>query len=295
MNEGLIQQAKVWAADPTKLPLLFDALRAEADRAIDGMRAGGFEAEKVPYSAEELARRLTAYEGLTDDLARVVALVTHWSDEAGGRVVGRLIGRLANALGRTTGTGPWLALDRYPALLVLYAAGLGAVVGGRESLLAPILAGPFTVDQNRWKSNVVVLYPQNVIDHRHAQQLPGLDRRHTPVSDHLIDVARPWLAELEPDQRAQERAFDRFELLLGLVMYDLSGQQGHGGWAPIGSFWWRYRYGDTIWDDLASEIDVAGENWPLLKAGLFGASSQRLAESLKGYLALVTRAANGAM
>jgi hypothetical protein len=272
--------------------VLFDAVHAETGRMIEGMRAEGFDAHAPAYSKEEFARRLAGYEGLTNELCRAVATVMYWlTDVAGARVISRLVGRLANSARRPAGVPTWLELDRYPALLVLYAAGLGAVTGDREQLLAPLLGGRHSTDQQgRLLPNIRVLYAQNVIGEREARQLPGLERNHTPVSDYLLGVARPWLAGLEHEDGAFERAFDRFEFLVGLVMYDLS-RQGQGSWAPVGRFAWRGQYGEKVWAEVTSEVEVAGDAWPLLKAGLFGASSERLAESLRGYVALVNQAA----
>ena len=291
MTEGLIAQVKDWAADPTMLPRMSTALGLEAGRVIEGMRGDGF-GENQTYSSEELASRVGAYEELAAEISRAVALVGHWSDETGARIVGRLIGRLANALGRSNGQVPWLELDRYPALLVMYAAGIGAVLAGHETQLVEILTRPHVLERERWTPNVLVLYPGNVIDHRIAQQLPGLERRHTPLSDHLAEILGTWLSEVEPDQKAFERGLDRFELLLGLIYYDLAQGSGRGGWAPLGRFTWRYNYGGTIWAELSREIEEASDGWPLLKAGLFGGSADRLQTSSKAYFALVANAAN---
>ncbi len=291
MTEGLIQQVNDWAADPTKLPRMSAALGLEAGHVIEGMRGDGF-GENQAYSSEELARRVGDYEELAAGMGLAAALVGHWSDETGARVVGRLIGRLANALSRSNGQRPWLDLDRYPALLVMYAAGVGAVLGGHETLLVEILTRPHLLERERWTPSVLVLYPGNVIDHRIAQQLPGLERRHTPLSDHLAEVLGVWLAAIEPDKKAFERSFDRFELLLGLIFYDLAQGPDRGGWAPLGRFTWRYSYGGTIWAELAREIEEAADGWALLKTGLFGGSADRLQTSSKAYFALVSNAAN---
>ena len=292
MTEGLIAQMKSGAADPTRLPVLAESLSAEVARVADAVRSDDFSATRA-FSTEELDHRVDAFEGLTAELAKSLALVAHWGNDSGAHLLGRLIGRLTNAPGRTSGQGEWLELDRYPALLALYSAGVGAVLANRDRHLAPILAGEWSLDsQGRFVPNTLVLYSGNVIDHRIARQLPGLDRRHTPVSDHLAEVLGQWLVDLEPDNRVFERAFDRFELLLGLVFYDLASQRDRGGWAPVGRFCWRNRYDGTIWDDLAKEIRDGGERWPLLEAGLFGGSADRLAASLKAYVGIGVQAAS---
>lgn len=282
MNEELVRRVKEWDADPTKAPVLHDLLHGEATRVIEALHDQGFDSS-APYSKEELARRAAAYETLTEDLGRGAALVAYWSGTTDERLVPGLVVRLANAMERENGVVPWLEMHLYPALLVLYAGGLGAVVGRREEQLAGLLASAGVRQRGEWKPNVLVLHAHGAIDHRIAKDLPGLERRHTPISDHLAEILRPWLEELEPDQAAFERAFDRFEYLHGLVMFDLTRGGPGGGWAPVGRFSWRgERYG-AVDQEVSSQIAAAGTQWSLLRAGLFGGDQGRLSESVRGW------------
>lgn len=288
MNEELIRQVKGSVADPTKAPLLRDLLQAEAARVIAALRDEQFTAG-LPYSKEELARRAAAYEALTEDLGRAAALGTYWEKTTDNRIVPAIVARLANAMERSNGVSVWLDLFLYPAVLVLYAGGLGAVLGHREEQLADLLASVIIRDREEWKPVVLVLSAPAAIDHRVAKDLPGLERRRTPMSDHLCEVLRPWLEELEPDQVAYERAFDRFEYLHGLVMFDITRQAGRGGYAPVGRLSWRGEYGNGIELALADEIAAAAASWPPLRGGLFGGDADRLAESVKGWSELIAR------
>jgi len=282
MNEELIRQVKEWVADPTKAPVLHDLLQGEAARAIEAMHDEQF-AAGTPYTKEELPRRAAAYEALTEDLGRAAALVAYWGKTTDDRIVPRILARLANAMERGNGVVPWLEMHLYPALLVMYAGGLGAVIGRREEQLVGLLASAQVRERSEWKPNVLVLNTHGVIDHPIAKELPGLERRHTPMSDYLAEVLRPWLEGIEPDQAAFERAFDRFEYLLGLVMFDLRRQGPGGGWAPVGRLSWRgERYG-AVDGEISAEIAAAGSDWPLLRAGLFGGEQGRLTESLEGW------------
>lgn len=282
VNQQLIDQVKEWVADPAKGPALHDLLHAETTRVIEALRDEQF-AAGTPYSTDQHVRRIDAFEELTGDLGRAAGLVAYWGGETDDRLVPGLIGRLANAPDRGSGQIPWLQLYLYPAMLVLYAGGLGAVIGRREELLAGILAASLSREREEWKPNVLVLHPQAVIDHDLATKLPGLERRKTPVSDHLVKALWPWLAELEPHQESFERAFDRYEYLLGLVMFDLRVAEGHDGWAPVGRFSWRGQYGKAIDTAVGQEIVAAGASWPLLRARLFGGNIDRLNESAKGW------------
>ena len=282
MNEEMLRRVKELVGDPTKGPALHDLFQADAARVIEAMRDESF-APGTGYSDEELARRVGAYEALVEDLARAAALAAYWSGTTDERLVPAVVARLANAFERTSGEGVWLDLSIYPAVLVLYGAGLGAVIGRREAQLAGLLGGATIREREEWKPVAVVLSAQAALDHKTARSLPGLEKRRTPMSDHVCEVLRPWVEDLEPDQSTYERAFDRWEYLLGLVMFDLTRTAGRRSYAPVGRLSWRGDYGNGIEVALGEEIAAAGAGWPPVFAGLFGGDAARLAESAEGW------------
>ena len=72
--------------------------------------------------------------------------------------------------------------------------------------------------------------------------LPGLDRRHTPCSDHLFEVLKPLLDELLFLGSEYERAFDIFEVLYAIEY----AFQSDRGWGPVGRFGWKGVRGDSV-------------------------------------------------
>lgn len=289
MNDALLAQVRELVADPTKAPALHALLQGEVARVIEGMRGESLSAG-AQYSDEELARRVAAYEALTENLARAAAVVAYWGNTTDDRLVPGIVARLANAMDRGNGVTVWLELYLYPAVLVLYGGALGAVIGNREEQLAPLLDSATVREQGEWKKVALVLSGAAAISNQVAKRLPGLDRRYTATSDHLCEVIRPWIEELEPDQESYERSFDRGEYLLGLVMFDLT-RQAHGrGYAPVGRLSWRGNYGGGIEMALEQEIASAGQTWPLLRAGLFGRDPARLAEAVAGWNSYIVEA-----
>jgi hypothetical protein len=262
---------------PNEGPALHEIVHAEAARVIEGMQAESLNAG-VEYSMDEFVRRLAAYEVLTEDLARAAALTAYWVKTTDDRLVPGIVARLANAMDRTAGQQPYLDLVRYPSLLVLYGGGLGAVIGRREEQLAGLLASPTIRERQEWQAIAVVVSGPAVIEHRIGRTLPGLERHHTPASDHLLEITGPWLQELESDQESFERWFDRWEFLDGLVAFDLSRQGRRGGWGPVGGFSWRAERGNPVDAEIGQEITSAGANWPLLRSGLFGGDAARRGE-----------------
>ncbi|MFI5258879.1 MAG: hypothetical protein ACHQ01_04630 [Candidatus Limnocylindrales bacterium] len=285
MNAEFLTRVDELAADATKGPTLHDVIGAEARRVVEAMRDESFAAKGVAFSNEELVRRVAACEGLVDDLSRAAAVIGYWSESADPRLLPWLVRRLANAVERGEGLLSWLGLVRYPALLVTYAGGLGAVIGGQEGLLGPMLTRPIIWENDGWKPAATHLSSATVLSDDLAKRLPGLERRTTPMSDHLVEITRPWLEDLEPDQIAFERAFDRYEFLAGLLMFDLTRGDNERGWGPIGRFHWRSRYVGGVSEEIGAELSANSVDWPLVRAGAFRGSGERAAESFHGYLA----------
>ena len=110
--------------------------------------------------------------------------------------------------------------------------------------------------------------------------LPGMERRHTPVSDYLVAHLRPVFRDYLPDEGDYEMTFDRFEYLFALVFADLERSSwGGGGWgAPPGRFAWRRQSriaGPDVVEVIAREMESLGSNWPPLKAGMFNSSLEQ--------------------
>lgn len=282
MSESLGEQVKALVGDPTMLPQLRDALHLGAGHAIEAMKDPSM-ALNLGYSAEELARRAEAYEVIAADLARATAVVGFWGTPELGRVVAEVVSKLANAIDRSAGVNVWTDLVLYPALIVEYASGLGAVMGGREAFLSPLLVSPFARQRQEWKPNVMVLHPGAVMDDRTGQQLPNMARRYTPLSDRLFDVLRDKFDGLVFDDATYELLFDRFECLLGLVFADLARGDGASVWAPVGRLGWRAHRREGIWIAIGAELDKQGERWPLLRGGAFDASADRMRASAAAY------------
>ena len=122
------------------------------------------------------------------------------------------------------------------------------------------------------------------MDNSVGQLLPGMSRHSTPVSDHFYALLREPMREYTPANDDYQRTFDRFEYLLGLIHADLNRRQfrENGLWGPVGCFAWRGRHlgmwEHGIRDEIKDELNQQGQNWPLVKAGLFGKSAERAEE-----------------
>jgi hypothetical protein len=225
-------------------------------------------------SFEDYLARVEQYEALAEPLMAVMAAGGYWGGEEHARLLGRCLARLADTPGDRNGVTVLLNLRLYPALLLTYACGIGAVLAGRFATLNTVLVSTRTWKDNKQVPLVQALTHKDVIDGDILKQRPELERHGTPISDHLFGLLKESLELCAIDEVEYQRAFDRFEYLYALVHGDLHEKESPIGhtWGPIGCFLWRR----GILEEVGREITDQVEGWPPLRAGLFGGSLERL-------------------
>jgi hypothetical protein len=244
----------------------------------------------TPFNPDLLVERLTRYEAVCEMLQAMLIVGCYWSEPEQDEVWARCLERVALPQDSRGGVVVnWQDLTLYPALLLLYAGGLAAISGGRNSTLAAILTSAKAQhpSSNRTEQLVLAVNTGSVTS-KIGNLLPGRERDYMPGSDYLHDVLRPAFKELVPNDEEYDDLFDRFEYIQNLVYSDLyEKQQGHGRVrAPLGRFFWRgphLRPGEDILERVGAEIAKMGDTWTLLQAGLFDGSLARLTE-IKGKL-----------
>jgi hypothetical protein len=254
-------------------------LVSEATEDLRGrLGSSDFPLDTPPPSPESVIQRIQAYDAAADILARVVAIgAYHGTSEQESLWIRsvRRVGQNDEPIGNRLVV--WDELQRYPALALAYAVGVASVSSGHFSLVGT-LASAAAIDE---KPLVRQIYPWKVLDDSFAKQLPGLERHHTPMSDHLHRVLRDVARDLVLSNDEYETAFDRFEYLWALLHVDAGWQEqpGRDGWGPVGRFGWRRRSnGQREPVIVTQELEREGEEWAPLRAGLFGGSLSRLQE-----------------
>lgn len=272
---------KRYLVDPSSKIRLRDLIHEETEKLFSEIISPTFDCQSQIQPSEELKQRVERYEALCETLLLVFVAGCYWGNEDATRLWVASLQRIANPSGSGGGLDYLLRLRRYPALLLLYSAGLAAVAAGNYATLAAILTKPKAHDdQNKSKAICSEIYSIAVMDRRFGNLLPGMDRHHTPVSGHLYVRLRGALREFLPRDEDYQDAFDRFEYLFGLVHADLNRDEFKSGWwGPVGCFAWRggrFNQDGRISQRIAAEIEAEGSNLPLLKAGLFGGSLEQL-------------------
>ena len=226
---------------------------------------------------DQLFERMRLYESTSQILMHLVANGAFWGGVTAQALWCTAIARIAGLKKMVSGMSDFLLLQIYPACLLFYSAGLGAIAGNHYETLKGICRDVLIVDNGVEKPVIRVALPWMVLTHSTARGLPGYENHQTPVNDLVFDVLREPLREYLPADSDYADAFDRFEYLTALVHLDLrlSSPSENFADAPLGSFSWRSELQNKpAIDRLSEEADRGGDDWAPVRSGLFQSLSR---------------------
>ena len=164
-----------------------------------------------------------------------------WAEKEQYQVWQRALQRLGSDV-FTAGTTVWIELKRYPATLLLYALGLGAVEARKYGLLKTLLG---TVFYREYQENEVasqVLPPFCLFAHgsEPMRLLEGMEGKHAPLNDWIHDTLREIAKPILPNDSQYTLTFDKLEVLIALAGAGTQPLSGHY-WAPPGAYGYRHQ------------------------------------------------------
>ena len=284
---------KRYLVDPAAKIRLRDLLYEETEKLVGELNETAFPGQTSLSNSEELKRRIDKYDALSETLLSMVVTGCFWGDQPQTKLWVDCLERIANATGGRNGLVYLIKLRYYPALLLLYGAGLAAVAAGNFQTLKSILSQPKVKNERGIEVPICTeIYTYSVMEKDLARLLPGYDRRHTPASDYIFERLRAPLREYTPRDDDYLSNFDYFEYLLALVYVDLHHRDREDAWwGPIGCFGWRGRnYGAAgAIVKIDNELATEGENWAPLRAGFFGGSIEQAKTAKEKFNAFLSK------
>jgi PilZ domain len=258
---------------------LHDLVFEETEKLYSQLTEANFPTN-VPVTDEEFIKRVHRYEELTEELVSIISIGCFWGEKNQEFLWAKLLERIANAAGPRHPSSPWVSLQSYPALLLLYAGGVAAIASEKYTALEALLIKPKLIAPNGDCRLIDGLSVAAVIeDERLSQILAGGGAQNGPLSTYLCGLLRERFRELVPSDHVYDEIFDRFEYLFALVWIDEGPIVARQDCIPLGRFAWRelsiLQGGASIEGKMGAEVSQQGKEWPAFRAGLFGGSTQR--------------------
>lgn len=274
--ELLVNSTKRFLAKSEYHIQLDELFTQETDRLITQLDAPDF-SPQVEWDQMAFGARVRKYEALTEPLASMTGVLGRWGNDSEYPLVLDIIRSLcAQAQKVRNGLTYFLNIRSYPAVLVFTAYGLGLVRTERWSTLHRL----FEVAIDRQDSKPVRLVESLFLNAWEGgekemwNKIEGLERRKTPLSDHLAILFLEWgknFTGLTPDFDFMFEHFEILGSLANLEQHDKSGVQAvlsdnsqpNWKWMPVGRSTWN----SSIATKLITALQVEPMRSALTRAG----------------------------
>lgn len=178
-------------------------------------------------------------------------------------------------------------LSWYPVVLLLYTGGVSAIAANNYENLKEALHVTIPGHDGRRRKLVRAYGEWSKHAYDLFKLLPGRERNHVPMSEHLFINAKGFLDNLSLHDDEYEEAFDRFEVLLSLEHAEQYARESEHNrhWAPTGRFRWKLMHGAerSPYHRVLSEADGSKQNWRPIEHGMFQGSYERFLDVAKGF------------
>jgi hypothetical protein len=248
--ELMVTSTKRFLAKPEFRIQLDDLIGEEARKLDRTLQTPDF-ALTGAFSKGFIAQRIARLESATEPLARIAGVLGRWGS---GKEQGMITDLLTQFGVRESAGGivMLIGLRTYPAVLILYAYGLGLLAAKRYGDLFKLFSLPLVTNRDSVTSVVghLLLGSWEGGENETWRLLPDLEKRKTALSDHLHDLFQSWSQDYLFAPGSYTLMFEEFELLGSLAFVTgsnnkdtlqaaLKGPSGSNFvWAPIGRVSW---------------------------------------------------------
>jgi hypothetical protein len=270
--ELLVASAKKFLARP-EFRIQLDELIGSEVRRIDHETLTASQPAGA-WSNNFFISAVARYEAQTEVLARIFGVLGRYGTGEEFQNAVDIITRLGF---RDAGAG-WTSLVNlrtYPAVLLLYAYGIGLLKAQRFGDLFRLFSSPIKTDRHEVQTVVshLLLTRWAGTENDPWKMLPDLEKRRTALSDHLHGLFESWTVDYLFTKGEYTTLFEHFELLGTLTYITISNDKAtlqaainspnrDFVWAPIGRAAWDGRTLRSVVESWKGELQPQ-----LLKAG----------------------------
>ena len=224
-TEAAVASLKRYLPEPRHRIRLSDLVGRVVQQVVATTSGEAFSTGGPRPDTESVTTRVRRYEAACSTLLALAPVGGFWAEVEHVALWQRALRRLGATkppVGRVYTI--WEGLARYPATLLLYALGIGAVEANRLEVLGRLLKTSVFGDGSQNAAAVEVLPPSLLLggDIRMMRVLEGMTDRRVPFSDWIHNTLRLHAAPVVPDENRYTLVFDKLELLLALGYIDVN-------------------------------------------------------------------------
>lgn len=271
--EVAVVSLKRYLSEPKYRIQLSDLVIDTVQEVADAASHESFSMAGPKPTSESVRKRVRAYDAACSKLTAMAVVGGAWADKEHYSVWQHALVRLSAAKPTLDGRyyELWRELQPYPATLLLYSLGLGAVEADRLEFINRLLTAKVPVDDGDDLAAVEVLPPASMFSRgqQAMQVLEGMERRPNPFNDWIQSVLREPARRLLRDDNHFSRVFDKLEILIALSAGRVQEWSGRY-WAPLGCFFWKWNSRNPTLAEIRKSVTSEQDDSPFVRTRIFG-------------------------
>ena len=293
--EAAVASLKRYISESRYRIRLSDLVDETVTRIVEAASGGDFSVNDQTMTTESVTARVRRYEAICSTLLAMAVVGGFWVEEDHYGVWRRALERLGSNVS-TSGIGYtlWLDLQRYPATLLFYALGLGAVESDRLRFVEDLL-GTTIRKQHGDDVSAVEMLPPFYLFYSGGQSmwiLKGMKRHYAPLNHWIQDALWRHFQHTTSHKDKYTLTFDKFEVLIALgYLYrvDQSNLGDCGPLAPLGAFADRYQNRVRIMKEIYESLSEDQNDSPFVKSGIFGRNTEDCMRIVKQFQEFISK------
>ena len=286
-TEAAVASLKRYIADPRYQIRLSGLIEQTVEQIIEVTSGEAFKVQNaLDPDRKSITARVRDYEAACSMLLAMATVGGRWAEAEHYRVWKRALQRLGWT-SPTVGDDTLIGLKKYPATLLLYALGLGAVEADRLWFLGRLLGTTIRRKHLEDKAAVRYLPPFRMFsdvfpDDGGAMKklLEGMDKRVAPLNDWIHDTLRSHAERIIPDDDRYTLVFDKLEILIALNYAHKTNLPPGSNHASPGAFEYRYINRDRIFQEIEESLSTLKAESPYVKSRIFGETFEECQQGL---------------
>ena len=269
---------------PIKVSKLIDNTVEQVVKVTSGE---AFSVEDAPGpTTKSVTARVRGYDAACSTLLALAIIGGYWADEEHYPVWQRALQRL----GSTPLSGSsnfWPELQRYPATLLLYGLGLGAVEADRLRFLGRMLGTTIHREHREDVPAVEILPPFRLFSggRQQIRMLKGVDKSYdksyVPLNEWIHGTLRPYAERIIRDKNRYTLVFDKLEILMALSYARHRGEWSKSHRVPPGVFGYREENRVQILQEIRESISTMQDESPFVTCKIFGDTADDCKQDLE--------------
>ena len=284
--DAAVTSLKRYLPEPRHRIRLSDLVDETVERVIASVSTQAFDAKYPEPNTETITARVRSYEAACSTLLSMAVVGGAWAEENHYGIWERALQRLATTW-TTSGEEFWRALQRYPATLILYAQGLGALSSHKLEFLGRMFSTPISLPNRKSGALVQLLLPLYMVGSQRVQGgmsiLEGMENRHTPFNDWVHNTLHQNPSMSAYGSNQYDLMFDKMEILFALGYAYRQQRPPERYFAPTGTFVSRTDNMTQILEEIEESISTLQRGSSYVRSGIFGETPKQCTASIKQF------------